>query len=94
MNAPRPAHAAACPVIHIRHHVLLPGQPAAVGASPFFRTPATSAKRQADGATRGATFYNVLLEFWIADGDEPVPLAVAPGGGPLPGQALPNAPMW
>ena len=65
-----------------------------MGGSPFFRTPATSAKRQADGATRGATFYNVLLEFWIADGDEPVPLAVAPGGGALPGQAAPNAPMW
>lgn len=67
---------------------------AAVGGSPFFRTPATSAKRQADGATRGATFYNVLLEFWIADGDEPVPLAVVPGGGALGGQVAPNAPMW
>lgn len=52
-----------------------PALGAAVGASPFFRTPGAAGKRQADGATHGTTFYSVLLEFWITDGDEPVPAA-------------------
>lgn len=64
---------------------------AAVGASPFLRTPASSAKRQADAATRGSTLYSVLLEFWLTDGDEPVP---ATGTGAPAAASARGAPMW
>lgn len=62
----------------------------AVPGSPFFRTASTPAKRKADSATRGATFYSVLLEFWVTDGDEPVPAAP----GTTPAAVAPGAPMW
>ncbi len=65
----------------------------AAGGSPFFRTPISSAKRQADTAMRGSTFFSVLLEFWVTDGDEPVPVAAAPGAA-TPAAQLPGAPMW
>ncbi|KAL4451949.1 hypothetical protein ABPG75_007611 [Micractinium tetrahymenae] len=67
--------------------------PATPGASPFFRTPASSAKRQADTGTRGATFFSVLLEFWVTDGDEPVPVAAA-AGATTPAAQPPGAPFW
>jgi hypothetical protein len=53
----------------------------AVGSSPYFRTPGAAGKRAPDGASRGAAFYSVLLEFWVTDGDEPVPVAAPAGGG-------------
>ncbi|KAI3437911.1 hypothetical protein D9Q98_000356 [Chlorella vulgaris] len=64
-----------------------PGKP---GSSPYFRSSASS-KRQPEGASRGATLYSVLLEFWVTDSDEPVPLA---GGGKLPAQTAAGRPMW
>eukprot|EP00887_Chlorella_sp_A99_P007731 scaffold20.g7731.t1 len=61
------------------------------GGSPYFRTP----RRQANSATRGQVFYATLLEFWLTDGDEPVPLAST---GALAHKAAaaapPRAPMW
>lgn len=69
---------------------LSPKPSPAVPGSPFFRTASTPAKRQADSATRGATFYSVLLEFWVTDGDEPVPAAP----GTTPAAVAPGAPMW
>jgi hypothetical protein len=62
----------------------------AAGSSPYFRSSASS-KRQPEGASRGATLYSVLLEFWVTDSDEPVPLA---GGGKLPAQTAAGRPMW
>lgn len=53
----------------------------------------SSAKRQADAATRGSTFFSVLLEFWVTDGDEPVPVAAAAGATTQAAQ-LPGAPLW
>jgi hypothetical protein len=52
-------------------------------SSPYPRT----ARRQADSGARGATFYSILLEFWLTDSDEPLPT------GPVAGVAdRPQAP--
>lgn len=64
---------------------------AGVGGSPYFRAP-SAAKRQPEGASRGSSFYSVLLEFWVTDGDEPVPVAAQ--GGALPAQPSAGGAMW
>ncbi len=46
------------------------------GGTPFFRAGAAQRQGGTEAATpRGLTFYATLLEFWLTDGDEPVPLA-------------------
>lgn len=77
---------------------------------PGFQSPVRSRTSDAARGSRGRVLFSVLVEFWLTDGDEPVPLPPSsPGGQDLaaawkaanslrcvfsPGQAPPNCAVW
>lgn len=66
-------------------------------ASPYYRTPTAmpSSRRGSNAISRGLLFYSILVEFWLKDADEPVPLTntAGRGGGRPPLPSL-TAPLW
>lgn len=80
---PRPAGAAAPSPL---------ASPGRTGAA----TRSVAAKRSATAASRGLLFYSILLEFWMKDADEPVPVASTGAGARRneAGAGSPMAPLW
>jgi len=73
------------------------GPSPATGApsSPYYTRNNASGKRGSDAASRGLIFYSTLLEFWLKDADEPVPVAsTSAAAGGRGGPASSASPLW
>lgn len=65
------------------------------GGTPFFRAGAAGRAGGPEATTtRGLMLYSTLLEFWLTDGDEPVPLASSGDFASKTPPAPAAAPMW
>lgn len=90
---PRPLGAAPSPLASPRRG----GPSSATGApsSPYYTRNSVSGKRGSDAAPRGLIFYSTLLEFWLKDADEPVPVAsTSAAAGGRGGPASSVSPLW